>query len=256
MRSPLLDYFGGKWRIADAIIGYFPPHKTYVEPFAGGASVFLRKSPAKNEIVNDIDQEIVNVFRVMRSNSAELLRVLTHTPYSRYEYHLSKEPTDDPIEKARRTLIRSHMGIGDSINQTSGFRAKVAQNGPAVGSWRNLIHYFDEYLRRMRNCIIENLPYEQCIERYDRGPGVLFYFDPPYLKSTRRKGAYRFDWKTEDHEKFLERVSKIKSKVIISGYSSDLYNEALKGWKISQIYTRSQRNVAVECLWRNFGGDR
>jgi DNA adenine methylase len=98
---PALRYFGGKWLLAPWIISNFPGHKTYVEPFGGGANVLLRKAPSKFEIYNDIDSNVVNFFRVLREDHRGLARLISLTPFSREEFLLAMEPIEDPIERAR-----------------------------------------------------------------------------------------------------------------------------------------------------------
>ena len=99
---PVMRYHGGKWRIAPWVIGHFPAHRVYVEPFGGAAGVLLRKPPAAAEIYNDLDGEIVNVFRVLRDPNLneQLARLCYLTPYSRAEHDLAQEPSTDPLEQA------------------------------------------------------------------------------------------------------------------------------------------------------------
>src|SRR6185312_12415259 len=111
---PLLNYFGGKWNAGPWIISHFPDHEIYVEPFGGGASVLLQKPRSKREIINDIDLEIVNLYRVMRNAWPELERLLKLTPHSRVEYQDAYEDSNDMVEQARRTLVKSYFGIGYS----------------------------------------------------------------------------------------------------------------------------------------------
>lgn len=108
---PVLRFHGGKWRLAPWILSFFPPHKIYVEPYAGAASVLLRKPRSFAEVYNDLDQDVVNVFRILRDppramRLAELCRL---TPWARDEFLLAYEPTDDPVEQARRTIARGYM---------------------------------------------------------------------------------------------------------------------------------------------------
>lgn len=109
--------------LAPWIISHFPEHRVYVEPFGGGASVLLRKPRSYAEIYNDLDSEIVNLFRMVRDRGAELAKLLTLTPYAREEYGTLHDD-DDPMEKARRTVIRSFMGFSStSIHRNTGFRS-------------------------------------------------------------------------------------------------------------------------------------
>ena len=127
---PALRYHGGKWRLAPWLLTLMPPHRVYTEPFGGGASVLLRKPRAYGEIYNDLDGEVVNVFRMLRDRGAELQRLLELTPFARAEFRQAYEPCgDDPIEQARRTIARSFMGFGSSATgENSGFRASSSSS--------------------------------------------------------------------------------------------------------------------------------
>jgi DNA adenine methylase len=109
---PILRYHGGKWKIADWIIEHLPRHRTYVEPFGGAASVLIKKPRAYAEVYNDLDGEIVNLFCVARDRGEELARAVELTPYARDEFYQSFLPSDDPLEQARRTVLRSFAGFG------------------------------------------------------------------------------------------------------------------------------------------------
>lgn len=127
--KPVLRYHGGKWRLASWIISHFPAHRVYVEPFGGAASVLMQKPRSYAEVYNDLDGEIVNVFRVLQcpEKRARLCEMLHFTPYARAEFMLAWEPTDDPVEAARRVIIRAQMGFGSAgaTRGTTGFRANA-----------------------------------------------------------------------------------------------------------------------------------
>src|SRR5690554_5882964 len=111
---PILRYHGGKWRLAPWITEHFPPHKVYVEPFGGAAGVLCRKTRSDAEVYNDLDAEIVNVFRVLRCEdmALRLARSCQLTPYSRDEFELTQKPCDEPVERTRRTLFRAWASFG------------------------------------------------------------------------------------------------------------------------------------------------
>lgn len=104
---PALRYYGGKWAIAPWVIQHLPPCTTYVEPFGGAGSVLLQREPVPIEVLNDLDSNTVNFFRVLRERTGELLRAIEFTPYSREETYLALEPSDDPLERSRRFYVRS-----------------------------------------------------------------------------------------------------------------------------------------------------
>src|SRR5262245_38216470 len=131
---PVLRWLGGKWKLAPAILQYFPPHRAYVEPFGGGASVLLRKQRSYAEIYNDLDDEVVNLFRVLRDEqkAKALIAAVSLTPFARLEFDESYGDTADAVERARRLIVRSFMGFGSNghnINRATGFRANSNRSG-------------------------------------------------------------------------------------------------------------------------------
>ena len=127
--GPVLKYPGSKWRMADWIVSYMPKHVTYLEPYFGSGAVFFTKEPCKVETINDVDRHIVNFFKILREQPDELARVVELTPWSRLEYETyltsAKEKdyflqSEDPIENARRLLIRMNMGFGSRSSDMGG----------------------------------------------------------------------------------------------------------------------------------------
>lgn len=263
---PALRYLGGKWRLAPWIISHFPAHRVYVEPFGGAGSVLLRKPRSAGECYNDIDGNLVNLFTVLRDveMASELCRRLGLTPFSRAEYDLAFEPTDDPIERARRLIVRSYMGHGSSSaisERSTGFRASLVNRGGALpaGEWPGMPSALQAITRRLHGVLIECRPALQVIDRYDAGD-ALIYLDPPYLQETRsakRRGgnafhAYAFEMSDEEHLALLERVLQAKAMVAISGYSNPIYDEKLSDWQRRTIETHADGALdRTEVLWIN-----
>jgi DNA adenine methylase len=235
---PALRYHGGKWKLAPWIISNFPAHRVYVEPFGGGASVLLRKPRSYAEVYNDLDGEIVNLFRVARDHGEHLARVVELTPFARAEFEQSYESTDDPIEQARRTLVRSFMGFGSAgaSGQSTGFRSNSNRSGTTPGhDWMN----FPDALQVMRS--------------HD-GDEVLHYVDPPYVHSRRqlrtRAPSYRHEMTDADHEALASGLAGLRGKVIVSGYRCDLYDDLLRGWqRVDRAAHADGARDRVESLW-------
>lgn len=125
---PLLRYHGGKWKPAPWIISHMAEHKTYVEPFGGGGSVLIRKPRAYAEVYNDLDEDVVNLFRVARDRGEELRQALALTPFARGEFDISYDETADTLERARRMIVRSFQGFGSAA--ASGERTGFAHRPP------------------------------------------------------------------------------------------------------------------------------
>lgn len=157
-KRPILRWHGGKWILANWIIQHLPKHRVYVEPFGGAGSVLLRKPRSYAEVYNDLDGEVVNLFRVARERGDELRRALELTPFARDEFALSYEPTEDPVEQARRTVARSFMGFGsNSHSKATGFRANSNRSGTTPAhDWRNYPEAFVAVIERLRGVCIEN----------------------------------------------------------------------------------------------------
>lgn len=261
---PALRYLGGKWKLAPWIIGHFPGHRVYAEPFGGAASVLLRKPRSQGECYNDLDGSVVNLFTVLRDagSRAELCNQISMTPFAREEFDRAFSPTDDPIEKARRLVVRSFMGHGSSSavsERSTGFRASLVNRGGALpsGEWTTMPDSLARVGQRFAGVLIENRPAMAIIDRYDF-PDALLYLDPPYVPETRsqkRKGAalyhgYSHELDYAGHEALLDRILETDAMVVLSGYDNDLYNARLAGWSRSEIDTHTHGNLTRrEVLW-------
>lgn len=255
---PVLNYFGGKWLLAPWIVEHFPPHLVYVESFGGGANVLLRKRRSKAEIYNDIDGDIVNVFRVLREPAlAELLiEALRLTPFAREEFLLSHQPAADPVEQARRTISRSFMGHGAST-ATAGFKTtfratSTRSDTHPARSWMKLPESLRFAAERLRGVAFENRPATKVISQYD-AEDALHYLDPPYVMSTRSgKHRYKHEISADEHVALLDLADSLAGMVVISGYASKLYDQRLKGWRREQRRATTQGGAErTEVLWIN-----
>ncbi len=247
---PTMRYLGGKWQLAPWIISHFPAHKTYVEPFGGAASVLLRKQRVHAEIYNDLDGEIVNLFRILRSTTEgrELVRQVQMTPFARHEYEQAFQPAGDPIEQARRTLIKAGMGFGsNSIHKRTGFRSGFTRNGQVpAGDWAGLPDALLQVVERLRGVIIEERPAVHVINQYDT-PKTLHYVDPPYPHSTRGDDSrYRCEMTDEEHRELAGVLHNIQGVAIVSGYACELYD--------LELYADFQR--VERCTHADGGRDR
>ena len=252
---PVLQYHGGKWRLAPWIISHFPKHSIYVEPFGGAASVLLRKRPVAQEVYNDKDGEVVNFFRVLRDQqlAAKLTNLLDFTPFSRVEYDLAHSPSEDVVEQARRTLIKSFMGYGSnaiSAQYKTGFRHRRYGSGPPV-EWANYPAHVQSFVERLKNVSIENIDAATIMQTYDT-PETLFYIDPPYVMETRgtHGASYKFEMDNAAHEDLARLVRSLQGKAVVSGYDCPLYHRFYAGWHCERINALADGAAKrTECLW-------
>jgi DNA adenine methylase len=259
---PALRWHGGKWILAPWIISHFPPHRVYCEPFGGAASVLIRKPKAYAEIYNDLDEDVVNLFRVLRSDRAsELVSSLYLTPFSRAEFQASYQVSQDAVESARRLIIRSFMGFGsDGHNgaRPTGFRANSNRSGTTPAhDWANYPEPLQAIVSRLEGVVIENRPAIEVMAQCD-GVDTLHYVDPPYVWQTRSKAKnssrknYRHELNNEDHEKLLSFLNGLAGMVVLSGYPTPLYDEALSGWiRVERAALADGARPRIEVLWIN-----
>ncbi|WP_447896021.1 DNA adenine methylase [Vreelandella sp. GE22] len=259
---PVLRYHGGKYRIAEWVLAHFPEHRVYVEPFGGAAGVLLQKEPAAAEVYNDMDGEIVNVFRVLRDpeSAKRLAHACSFTPYAREEFNLSQVPSDDPIEQARRTMFRAWASFGSAgaTRGRTGMRTYTRPDGrhsDVAKCWARIPDAIPHFVERFRDVVVENRPAMDVMAQHDT-PDTLHYIDPPYLPETRSAGStgyYRHEMTVEEHEALLAFAKTLQGYVVISGYDSSLYNNRLHGWRrVSLTTSGSSRFGSVartECLW-------
>lgn len=249
----ILKYPGAKWRIADWIISHFPDHKVYLEPFFGSGAVFFKKTPCYIETINDIDENIVNLFQVCREYPERLAKLIERTPFSRDEFANCYEKAEDPIEQARRTLVRFHQSFGTSNSSKRSWRNVQTYGGPRCATmWNDLPDTICACCERLKKAQIENTDAIELIKRYD-DPNTLIYCDPPYLQGLRKKNIYKYETTDDFHIRLLDAVKSSSSMVVISGYDSTMYNEALAGWNTDEKSTTAQMGLhRIEKLWMNF----
>lgn len=253
--NALLNYPGAKWGMAKEIVALMPPHRSYLEPFFGSGAVLFNKPQSAIETVNDIDGDIVNFFRVLREQPDRLAEAISLTPYAREVFddaHANRGT--DSFDRAYRFAIRSKMGHGFKSYQKTGWKMDVTgrQCAYAVGNWNRMPNDLLAAAQRLKRVQIENRPALDLIRRFNY-ENVLIYADPPYLLETRGGKQYRHEMTDQDHVDLLDALKQHKGSVIISGYSSEMYDRELTGW--SRITRKSYNQNAeqrTEVLWCNF----
>lgn len=262
---PALRYLGGKFKLAPWIVEHFPPHRTYVEPFGGGASVLLRKSRSRAEVYNDLDEDLVSYFRVLRDPvlADRLARLVELTPFARAEWAAAYEFTDEPVERARRLLVRSFMGFGSCAarrDRITGWRTGLRlESASAARDWANYATAIPLLCARMRGVTVECRPALEVLAAYD-APGTLFYVDPPYVHSTRSprrtrtapSNGYAHEMSDGDHAELLDALLELRGHVVLSGYAHPLYDQRLSHWRRVEKATHADgARDRVEVLWLN-----
>ena len=261
LRSPIA-WFGGKGILAPKIVPLFPPHHCYVEPFCGGASCLFAKSPSPVEVINDLDSDIVNFFRVLRDPQTfeQFHRLAVLTPYSREEYSRYRAewrarwrgsqvgqvaPVDrgdmglDDVERAYRWYVIARMSFAGEFGRSWGRSISTSRLGMAnaVAQWLSIVEMLPALAERVRTVQIEHGDWLEVMESYDT-PNTLFYVDPPFVRSTRCGGKYQHEMDNHKHRELVEVLLSIQGRAVLSGYRNAIYlplEEA--GWKCVDVPT-------------------
>lgn len=254
--NAIVKYPGGKWALADWIISFFPKHHSYLEPFFGSGAILFNKPRSRIETVNDLDGNVVNLFRWIKDNPEKLAHEIYFTPYSRSVYDEAfRAVPEDSLQKAVNFYIRLNMGHGFRTNgEKTGWKNDVQgrERSYASQDWRNLPNKIVQAAERLRGVQIENRPAAELIPRFNY-ENVLIYCDPPYMLETRHGKQYRCEMDDKDHEELLRLLIKHKGPVVISGYETGLYAEMLRNWHRYEHVSYTQAGTTKqEVIWINY----
>ncbi len=258
-------WYGGKYSHLDWLLPLLPSCNHYCEPFAGSGAVLFNRYASNVETYNDLDGEVVNFFRILRTRKKKLLEQILLTPFSREEFSIACEldSSQNELERARRFYIRARQ-----------VRTGLAQTA-TVGRWANCkntsrsgmsgvisryiggIEKLDFIAERLLRVQIENRPAIETIQLYD-SKETLFYCDPPYVHETRGDNkAYGFEMSNDEHVQLSEVLNNIKGKAAISNYGCKLMDKLYPApkWKKHlgpKKTIHSTKDKRIEVLWVNY----
>lgn len=266
--SQPLKWHGGKSYLADWIVDNFPArdlYTHYAEPYAGGLSVLFRHNPeGKSESVNDLSQELSDFWYVLANAPDQMIRALWATPLSQVAWEesigsIGMEP--DQVKRATKFFVRyrqSRQGLGkDYCTPTSRTRRGMNENASA---WLSAVEGLPEAHKRLRRVEVRCMDAIDFIRKYDH-PKALFYCDPPYLHETRvTTKEYVHEMGAECHQRLLNCLSEIEGMFVLSGYESQMYNEAAKAFQWRSVKrlidnkasSKKTKDKRTEVLWMNY----
>ena len=274
-------YRGGKARQCRELLRYIPDHDIYVEAFMGAASLVLNKARVKSETINDINSLLYCLFKVLRDQGDVFIQKLKLTPYSREEFDKCFEylkgndfkPTFDLMESARCVLVYIQFSVGHSLGPSnSGFSTYrfSGDNSPAH-SWVSLVDAMNLVVDRLRDVIIENRNALELIDAAFDTPKedrTFLFLDPPYYKESMRRVSASYGTIAKDsielefHEDLLELIAdRDRCKIMICGYTNDLYDDYLHSWRKVVLSNRSPMSdnmkggkgeLRDDCIWMNW----
>lgn len=263
VRRPALRYYGGAWLRAAWITSFFPDaggpgHRAYLEPCAGAASVLLRKPPCRLETLNDRDGRVVNFFRVLRGQTADLLQALAGTPWAEDEYRHCLATSDDPLEDARRFFLVCWASVRGGPRPGPGdfrWQKRLTRRSAAADDIIRLDH-LSAIAQRLKHVQILNRDALQLIDivlEADPAGDYLIYFDPPYVHATRaNRRGYRHEVDDAWHTAAAALLRRARGPVVVSGYPSPLYAELYEayGWaRHERGFVTNSGGRRVECVW-------
>ncbi len=223
IRSPF-KWAGGKSRLRKKILDMLPPHNCYVEVFGGAAWVLLGKRPSKVEILNDIDGELINFFRIVKYKPKELIKSFEWELTSREEFERLRDlPVENltDIQRAHRFYYIVMASWGGELG-TPRIQTSILDGGHGnrlIGALKNLRERIMPVHRRLQTVIVEQLTWQECVERYDRPyekKGVVMYFDPPYPNN---RVNYQYNMRNiEEHKQLVEELHKLQARFILTSY--------------------------------------
>jgi DNA adenine methylase len=247
------------WVISHFPLGY--EKMKYIEPYFGSGAVFFTKNRSQLETINDLDDDVVNLFSVVRNSPEELARAISFTPWSRTEYQQSYSRNDcEAVEKARRFLVRMWQGIGAKPSTSTGWRKNIKSvNGSiprfSLGLPQSILEITDRPKHGNGNRIvqIDCKPATELIRRHNT-EDTLIYADPPYvLDSSANRRIYKHEMTDADHRELLSLLLQHKGAVVISNYHNEIYDAILKDWPKAEKASRTESgSMKTEVIWWNY----
>lgn len=231
--TPIIPWIGGKRRLAKHILPLFPEHLCYVEPFAGAAALFFNKQPVKSEVLNDINGDLVNLYRVVKHHLDEFVRQFRWALASRELFKwLQATPPEvlTDIQRAARFYYIQRLAFGGKVEGRTFGTATTA--GPRINLLRIEEDLSEAHLR-LSQATIERLPWHECVQRYDR-EHTLFYLDPPYWGTE----GYGVPFPREEYDRIAEALRSIKGKAIVSVNDVREMRAAFAGFRVQRLSIR------------------
>lgn len=246
--APALKWPGATWSQAPWVVSHFVPTSVYLETCLGSAAALAHKPPSPSEVANDLDDQVVNFFQVLRDQPAALAEAVSLTPWSRTEWRTARAELDaeaTPLERARRFVVMATQSHGHRPAGNAGWR----HDGPARGTsvtlqWRALPERIVALAERLRGVQFENRHVLDVLSRY-RGDEVLVFHDPPFLGSVRgNRRIYRVEMRgRNEHTEVLSALRSHPGPVAALHYRCDLYDDKLWGWACVETPTVAEHGA-------------
>lgn len=272
----LVQWFGGKGSQLRDLLPLIPHTRGYVEPFGGGGTVLMNRPPSEMEVYNDLNGEIVNLFRVMQDPqlfdlfATKIESTLWSKEEFRYAIEIQKDgpsyllPFGGTIERAWALYVIQNQGISGTHSKSEGNWSRSKLDNKNCDKWKRLKERLEPVHKRFMGVQIDSQDGLKCMEYWD-GPDVTFYVDPPYVLDTREGSGKQYEHEMEDsdHGRLIEVLLGLQGPVVLSGYEHPIYGPLeASGWDVHKYHARASTKVAsaasgegkparVEVVWRN-----
>lgn len=240
MRPPI-TYYGGKQNMLPHLLPLVPPHETYVEPFAGGAALFWAKEPSKMEVLNDINGNIANFYRIIKTRFEELRELIETTLHDEYTHRQAKAIYRDPesadeLTRAWALWVSANMSFGHEVGGSFQWSRNKRDRWTPPVKTANKRAKFKQYAYRLEKVLIFNRDVLEVIDKLD-DEHVFFYLDPPYVNANQ--GHYK-GYTQEDFSALIDRLTTLKGKFLLSSYENDYLEQitSLQGWEHKKLEMR------------------
>lgn len=254
--QPIIPWIGGKRRLASQIMATFTDHTCYVEPFAGAAAIFFAKEPVKVEVLNDINGDLVNLYRVVQHHLDEFVRQFRWALSSRqlFEWAKATAPTTlTDIQRAARFFFLQKQAFGGKVDgQTFG----TATTAPARLNLLRIEESLSEAHLRLNGVVVEHLPWADVVTRYDR-PHTLFFMDPPYWGTA----GYGVEFGLEQYARMADLMRSMKGRAVVTVNDIPAMREAFAGMPMNRVAIRytvgalaNRRSESGELIIRSWNG--
>ena len=227
MLSPPICRVGGKSKLRKTILGMIPKHTCYIELFFGAGWVYFGKETSKIEVVNDIDKELINLFRTIKYHAPEIDRLLEYEFSRRDIFEEYKNCTLEYMTEIHRAIRFLYL-----ITQSFGGKGNNYGYGTTTRPGQQ-IFYNDMLLKlrdRLKNTYVENLSFEKIIDKYDREHS-FFFCDPPYIETC----DYGNKFKEEEHRELSDKLKNLKGKFLLTINDHPLSRELYKDFNIKEV---------------------
>lgn len=252
--------FGSKMRVAPRLLALLPPGKRiWVELFAGSAALTLAKTPHHSEHINDLDGDFVNLFRVLRDDGqrARLIELIELTPWAQGEFEdcRAERRCGEPVEDARRFLVRSWMGVSNDSAKATGFKVDMEANTNQVHVWGRMPARLAAAAMRLKRVHVHQTPAIELVKRWGSKPDLVFFADPPYPPAAinTHTSPYWHDMTAAEHEAFALEMRGCRAAVILTMAEGTIYDEVLADWRQAEIAVRGMKNTTnAERVFMNY----